>query len=65
MALSRGPTHADHGLYWYAVLLLFGSALIVPLERMRYFLPMVGPLAICGGVLIARLAVGRRRSHEH
>ena len=65
VGLGMRRSRADHGLYWYAVLLLFGSALIVPMERMRYFLPMVGPLAICGGVLVARLAVGRRRSHEH
>lgn len=45
----------DHGAFWFCILLVVGSGLLVPMDRTRYYLPLVWPLALAAGVFVARI----------
>lgn len=64
LGLGARRSDTDLGVFGFCVVLLVGSALVVPMERLRYFLPMVWPLALGAGLLVERLACGRRRAAE-
>lgn len=51
-----GATHsrADRMVLGFGAVLLVSSALIVPMDRTRYFLPLVLPLALAGGLFVER-----------
>ena len=53
---ALGATHsrADRLVLGFGVVILAGSALIVPMDRTRYFLPLVLPLALACGLFVER-----------
>lgn len=57
-ALAKGAYHSTDDritLAWCLVLLL-GSGLIIPFERLRYLVPLAAPAALAASLLLTRLA---------
>ena len=59
-ALARGSKqgqqpHVDRVVLAWSALLLLASALLIPMDRARYILPMIAPAALVQALLIARV----------
>lgn len=56
-ALIRGARHsaADQTALAWCLILILGSGLILPLDRLRYLTPLAAPAALLAGLLLARL----------
>jgi hypothetical protein len=60
-ALARGARHssADRLTLTWCLVLVLGSGLLLPLDRLRYLTPLAAPTALAAGLLFARLASAR------
>jgi hypothetical protein len=52
---ASGQHFVDRNVLAWSLLLLFASAYLVPMDRPRYMLPMVAPVALVEALLLARL----------
>lgn len=56
VALAGGARHSlqDRAVLAWCVVLVVGSGLVLPMDRLRYLLPLAAPAALAGGLFVAR-----------